>query len=81
MNNPSNQPIPQEERRRRNILTISLTTGIIFVLVAAISGYVGYSDNGIKGLFGLGSQAQWLLRHLSAPIKADKAATIKGSQS
>ena len=54
MNNPSNQPISQEERRRRNILTISLTTGIIFVLVAAISGYVGYSDNGIKGLFGFG---------------------------
>ncbi|NOT05173.1 MAG: GAF domain-containing protein, partial [Anaerolineales bacterium] len=53
MNNPSNQPI-QEERRRRNILTISLITGIIFTVVAAISGYVGYSDNGIKGLFGLG---------------------------
>jgi GAF domain-containing protein/HAMP domain-containing protein len=51
MNNPSNQ---QEEQRRRNILTISLTTGIIFVVVAAISGYVGYSDNGIKGLFGFG---------------------------
>jgi GAF domain-containing protein/HAMP domain-containing protein len=54
MNNPSIQPTPQEERRKRNALTISMSTGILFVIVAAISGYVGYSDNGVSGLYGFG---------------------------
>lgn len=54
MNNPFNQPTPQEEHRRKNILTISLISGILFTIVAAVSGYVGYSDNGVKGLFGFG---------------------------
>ncbi len=54
MNNPSNQTTQQEEHRQKNALTISLVTGILFVIIAAISGYVGYSENGAKGLFGFG---------------------------
>jgi GAF domain-containing protein/HAMP domain-containing protein len=54
MNNPSNQTTSPQERRRINVLTISLITGVLFVIVSAISGYVGYSDNGIRGLFGFG---------------------------
>ncbi len=54
MNNPSNQTAQQEEHRQKNVLTISLVTGILFVIIAAISGYVGYSENGAKGLFGFG---------------------------
>jgi len=54
MNNLSNQSTSPEERRRRYVLNLSLSTGIVFVLVAAISGYVGYSDNGLRGLFGFG---------------------------
>ncbi|MBI5942916.1 MAG: GAF domain-containing protein [Chloroflexi bacterium] len=54
MMNPTDQPTQAEERRRKNVLTISLTTGILFVFVAAVSGYVGYTDNGVRGLVGLG---------------------------
>ncbi|MBI5965409.1 MAG: GAF domain-containing protein [Chloroflexi bacterium] len=54
MNNPTNQSIHQEVLRKKNVGAISLSTGILFVIVAAISGYVGYSDNGVRGLFGFG---------------------------
>ncbi|MBI5354275.1 MAG: GAF domain-containing protein [Chloroflexi bacterium] len=54
MNNPPNQPMQQEERRRKNVLTISLIAGILFTIIAAVSGYVGYSQNGVKGLYGFG---------------------------
>ena len=54
MNKPPIQSSSPEERRRKNALTISLVTGILFVVVALISGYVGYSENGFGGLFGFG---------------------------
>jgi GAF domain-containing protein/HAMP domain-containing protein len=54
MNNPASQSMQQEERRKANALTISLISGIVFTIVAAVAGYVGYSDNGVRGLFGFG---------------------------
>ncbi len=54
MSHPIHQITPEEERRTRNVRIISLGTGFIFIIVAAISGYFGYRDNGLKGLFGFG---------------------------
>lgn len=54
MINLSDQAIKQEEFRRKNILTISMITGFLFAAMAVITGYIGYTDNGIRGLIGLG---------------------------
>ena len=54
MNNPVIQkPTKEEERRRRNALGVSLTTGVIFLIVSAIVGPIAYRENGLTGLWGI----------------------------
>ena len=54
MNNPTAQTIKQDDQRQKNALAISLIAGVLFTIIAGVSGYVGYSDNGVKGLLGFG---------------------------
>ncbi len=53
MNNPYPQPSLSEEKHKRNAFVISLITGVVLTIIAAVLGVVGYSENGIKGLWGL----------------------------
>ncbi len=54
MNNPvTHQPAQEEERRRKNALAISLTTGVVFLIVSAILGPIAYLENGLNGLWGV----------------------------
>jgi GAF domain-containing protein/HAMP domain-containing protein len=54
MNNPSLQPMPEQDNRKRNALVISLITGILFAIVSVILGLLAYKENGISGLWGIG---------------------------
>ena len=55
MNNPAIQtPTQEEERRRKNALGVSLTTGIAFLIVSAVVGPIAYRENGLTGLWGVG---------------------------
>ncbi|MCE9647581.1 MAG: GAF domain-containing protein [Chloroflexi bacterium] len=53
MNNQTGQLAPEQERRKRNALSISLGTGILFTIITAIVGPIGFRDNGIGGLWGV----------------------------
>lgn len=54
MNNPvTHIPTPEEDLRRKNALGVSLTTGIIFLIVSAIVGPIAYRENGLTGLWGV----------------------------
>lgn len=53
MNNPPTTPLEQEDRRKRNARTISLSSGIIFLIITVILGPVAYLQNGMSGLWGV----------------------------
>jgi GAF domain-containing protein/HAMP domain-containing protein len=53
MNNPSSHLLEQEDRRQRNAMAISLSSGIIFLIITAVLGPVAYFQNGLNGLWGI----------------------------
>jgi GAF domain-containing protein/HAMP domain-containing protein len=54
MNNPAaRQPAQEEARRKKNAFAISLTTGIVFLIVSAVLAPIAYRQNGLNGLLGV----------------------------
>ncbi|MBP6177388.1 MAG: GAF domain-containing protein [Anaerolineales bacterium] len=53
MNKQQTQPAQSEVRRKRYALVISLVTGVVFTIIAAASGVVGYMESGVRGLWGV----------------------------
>lgn len=53
MNKQQTQPAQSEIKRKRYALVISLVTGVVFSIIAAASGVVGYMESGVRGLWGV----------------------------
>ena len=79
MNNPlTQQPAQDEERHRRNALAISLTTGIVFLIVSAVLGPIAYLQNGLNGLWGVGLTSVVSLAAFISALQISRGRTATG---
>ena len=79
MNNPVVQLSEQEkERRKKNALAISLTTGILFAILTAIIGPVAYRQNGIDGLWGIALTGIVSLAAFIGALQVFRGSTVYG---
>jgi len=78
MNNPSTHPQKEEARRERNALAVSVTTGILFLVISIILGSIGYFENGLNGLWGVGVTGLVSLAAFLSALQVSRGRAIPG---
>jgi len=78
MNNPSTHPQKEEARRERNALAVSVTTGILFLVISIILGSIGYFENGLNGLWGVGVTGLVSLAAFLSALQVTRGRAVPG---
>lgn len=78
MNNPSTHPQKEEARRERNALAVSVTTGILFLVISIILGSIGYFENGLNGLWGVGVTGLVSLAAFLSALQVSRGRAVPG---